>query len=118
MNAGIVVAIIVILEVFSGRPNPEWTLTPAQQKEFERQLAILPVLGGRSADPEEQLGYHGFKLRGLEDPIRVYCGEVSRGRETLADPGRKLEYWLLDSGRLSLDARLVAYVEAEIARSP
>ena len=113
--AGVMMAVIVTLEVFSGRPNPEWSLAPAQSAEFERRLAALGV---GVAGQDEPLGYRGFSVRGRAAPVRVFRGQVMNGRRALADPGRGLERWLLDSGRGSIDPGLAAYVDSEIASGP
>jgi hypothetical protein len=108
-------AVIVTLEVFSGRPNPEWNLTPTQSAEFERRLAALPA---GIAGPDEPLGYRGFSVRGRAAPVRVFRGQVMNGDQLLADPGRRLERWLLDSGRSSIDPGLAAHIDSEIAAGP
>jgi hypothetical protein len=116
--AVIVLALVVTLDVFSGRPNPEWALTPAEGVEFERRLAVLPPLSVAPADQAQPLGYRGFDVRGCPTPVRVFRGLVVNGGQTFADPGRRLERWLLDSGRGSLDPSLAAYVDSEISSGP
>jgi hypothetical protein len=111
-------ALIVTLEVFSGRPNPEWTLTPADSAEFERQLAALAPLAPAPAAPEQPLGYSGFSVRGRATPVQVFQGVVVNGAQALADPGRGLEHWLLNTGRGLLDPGLATYVDSEIASGP
>src|SRR5579872_1019717 len=112
--AGIAMVMVVTLEVFSGRPNPEWDLAPAQRADFERRMAALPALTVGISGPDEPLGYRGFSVRGLEAPIRVFHGQVINGPQALADPGRRLERWLLDSGRSTIDPTLATYVDTEI----
>ncbi len=114
--AGVVMAVIVTLEVFSGRPNPEWSLAPAQSAEFEQRLAALPAADIAGLD--DPLGYRGFSVRGRVSPVRVFRGQVMNGQQALADPGRRLERWLLDSGRGSIDPGLAAHVDLEIASGP
>ena len=81
----------------------------------ERRLAALGV---GVAGQDEPLGYRGFSVRGRAAPVRVFRGQVMNGRRALADPGRGLERWLLDSGRGSIDPGLAAYVDSEIASGP
>lgn len=102
----------VELDIFSGRPNPHWNLTTAQQTELQTALAALPVTG--SAVPENDgLGYRGFRV---SDPantgrcIVAYAGyvTVSQGgwNEARKDEARTIERWLLDSGAPYLDSTL------------
>jgi len=52
----------VELDVFSGRPNPRWTLSPAQRADLIDQLraGTIPLLAADSG--ESRLGYRGFIL--------------------------------------------------------
>jgi hypothetical protein len=116
--AGIMLALIVTLDVFSGRPNPEWTLTPAESAEFERRLAALSPVSVAPAGRTQPLGYRGFEVRGRPMLVRVFHGEAVNGGLALVDPGRGLERWLLDSGRGNLDPNLAAYVDSQISSGP
>jgi hypothetical protein len=108
--------VIVTLETFSGRPNPEWSLAPPQIVEFERRLdGLRPVSGGGAADQDEPLGYRGFTVRDGDAPVSVFRGRVTKGRKALADPGRQFERWLLHTGVDSLAPGLTDYVNSEIA---
>jgi hypothetical protein len=67
----------VELDVFSGRPNPRWTVAGPRAAEVSRRLPDAPV----DAKPIEPpgLGYRGFLLgRGLRE-IRVFGGVVAFG---------------------------------------
>jgi hypothetical protein len=116
-------AVLVTLEVFSGRPNPHWSLTETQQAEFDRRVAGAPVVARNAPIPAKPLGYRGLRAR-VDTPgaataeIRVYKGKIGGRGELREDPGRALEQWLLDTGRTSLSASLVAHVNAEIASAP
>jgi hypothetical protein len=95
----------VELDVFSGRPNPQWT-TAADQ--------IAPLLPGADARPlaapaePPGLGYRGFLLTissaetGVPTVYRVYGREVSVGagneRTSFVDE-KGLEAWLLEDAR-------------------
>jgi hypothetical protein len=114
--AGVVMTIVVTLDVFSGRPDPHWNLPAAQNTEFERRLAALPP--APVAQPDTPLGYRGFTVSGRPEPVQVFRGRVTAGQKTLADPGRDLERWLLDTGRNSIDSSLAGYVGSEIASGP
>jgi hypothetical protein len=60
------------LDVFSGRPNPTWSLTSAEADALETRLADLPRAAGPV--PEGTLGYRGFIVR--DGILRI---EIGRG---------------------------------------
>jgi hypothetical protein len=72
---------MVQLDIYSGRPNPTWTLSPAQTEEIGRMLVGLPRAAG--APPEPGLGYRGFLLTnpertaGLPAQVRVAAGTIT-----------------------------------------
>src|SRR5690349_428791 len=108
-------ALIVTLDVYSGRPNPQWTLAPAESTEFQRRLAALHPLAGDAAEPAAPLGYRGLEVQGGPAPVRVFRGRVTVGGQDFADPRRELERWLIDSGRGSVDPALISYIDSETA---
>ncbi len=81
---------IVELDVFSGRPNPTWSLSAEQAKELREALQDLPPVDKPA--PENALGYRGFLLSnpdragGLAPHIRICAGIV-----TMTD-GHELSY--------------------------
>jgi hypothetical protein len=110
----------VELDIFSGRPNPEWRLTPADAVSLDQKLAALPVAApGQLANP---LGYRGFivRLRTADDEttVTVQNGTVrtTRTGDTVhhQDPDRALERWLLTTGRPTLAQDLFTLVEREL----
>jgi hypothetical protein len=105
----------VELDVFSGRPNPTWTLSD------EQTLALGELLGGlehtgRSAARFDGLGYRGFLVQLAAPESRtisnLYAGngmvEIETGGEkiTYLDPDLRVEKWLLESGKPYLEAGL------------
>lgn len=46
----------VEIDVFSGRPNPSWALSPAEAGDLAARLRDLP----REGRPRPRLGYRGF----------------------------------------------------------
>jgi len=70
----------VELDVYSGRPNPTWSLSADEAKTIARVLKDLPRAA--SAMPEG-LGYRGFVLRMSEPPgtelesVRVSAGVIT-----------------------------------------
>lgn len=69
-------AMTVELDVFSGRPNPTWTLSEKESTELLNLLKSLPA--AKESNEEDGLGYRGFILsdfkvtEGLPATIRVY----------------------------------------------
>lgn len=113
----------VELDVFSGRPNPQWELTPQEAVEFLNLFRALleHKVEGRI---REGLGYRGFIVVEKEKSIEGYdeiliCNELAvarRGRESrqFADKDRKLEQWLLQTGKGRLDSSLFQQILSEI----
>lgn len=97
----------VRLLIFSGRPDPEWSLDEGQLKELTELLTA--ALGGQKIHPppEGGLGYRGFLLRDV--PVDDKPSEVSvfrrviterrRGRETHWLDTSGVEDWLLEVAR-------------------
>ena len=102
------------LDVFSGRPNPEWTLTAAEAAELETMAAALPIADA-PPPPFEGLGYRGIVARYPADPgwslvayrdtVRIRTLEGSEVRE---DPDARVERWLISTAGDAVDAGLLA----------
>lgn len=98
--------LVVQADVFSGLPNPEWSLEPGETGEFRHLFARLRA-ADRSGRLYDGLGYRGFVVFGTEwvlpgcDEIRVQAGQVvahcGSGDRWYADPDRALERWLARS---------------------
>jgi hypothetical protein len=71
----------VQLDVFSGRPNPHWTLTAERAEEVGQLLRDLEP--AERAEPPG-LGYRGFLLTSAEAKASVFGGVVgiTRGDDT------------------------------------
>lgn len=66
--------LLVELNVFSGRPNPHWTLAGEPLAEIVRRVrAGAPT----DASPPTRLGYRGFVLRAGGERALVFDGVVS-----------------------------------------
>jgi hypothetical protein len=97
----------VELDVFSGRPNPAWDLSPDEEAELARLIAGLPP-SRRSLD-EGGLGYRGFVIRAttgaearMPDEVRVHHGVVrvsEGGRVRNHEDTHGLERWLQEQAR-------------------
>lgn len=95
----------VTLDVFSGRPNPSWTLSPDEEADLARRLSGLPP--SEAPPAAEDLGYRGFTLsgapvlEGMASDIRIANGVVTVSGEDvrhLVDVAG-IEHWLADQAR-------------------
>jgi hypothetical protein len=89
----------VVLEIFSGRPDPSWPLDTQRTAELSRRLESLPA-ARESALPEgAPLGYRGLHVSFTEGTegriVEVRRGFVADRRRILEDRGRTVERWLL-----------------------
>ena len=94
----------VELDLFSGRANPSWQLSPDEAAELVRRLANLSVAGNAAA--QDVLGYRGLLISGLgKRPVRSVrvrdgmvsveaSGDVRHYRDT-----ENIERWLLEKTR-------------------
>jgi len=116
-------SVTVTLGIYSGRPDPTWTLTDVQVAALVGQLASLTVTNG--VPPQGGLGYHGFSMlvheAGKADrTVVAYRGAVTSPGDAPGtyrdDPQRTVEQALLQTGRSHLAATEVSVVEADLAR--
>ncbi len=120
-------AVQVEVDVYSGRPNPRWTLSGDASAEVMRRLRALAREDGRAAQPDG-LGYRGMLVHVNPAPpdlcatIRVAAGfaccepsstardsgDASRSSASVCrrDVNRDVERWLIASGDRELDAAL------------
>jgi len=68
-------AIIAIVDMYSGRPNPSWELNEPQVEEFRRMLESSRATEPPSGQPFDGLGYRGVQIlnrdREADLPYRV-----------------------------------------------
>jgi len=110
----------VELDIFSGMPNPTWILTDAETDSFVKQLAALPQTSARELSGN--LGYRGFIVEcaqgGNTQLIRVQKGtvQISEGATNVyaSDKDRRLERWLLNTGKPHLDNELFQMAEQDV----
>ena len=98
---------IVRLLIYSGRPDPEWTLGVDRLEELLQRLKS--VVGNEKTNPPPQrgLGYGGFLVRnvavgGRASEFRVFRGVISEGAGRRTNDWRDtqdVEQWLLDEAR-------------------
>lgn len=96
----------VALGLYSGRPDPEWTLTAEQVAALDEALTALPDSTG--SPPAGGLGYHGFTIMRPGSTLVAYLGAVAppgNGPRTMkADPTRSIERYLLETSRAHVTA--------------
>ncbi|MEJ2625777.1 MAG: hypothetical protein P8Z80_14920 [Pseudolabrys sp.] len=103
------------MDVFSGRPNPSWTLTPAQGArvlELLRAVRDLPTLHKRDALAAPGLGYRGLIVRisvgATTENWHLGQRVAEFGDRLYPDDGRHIEEYLLDTMPLDLRAQFAA----------
>src|SRR5580698_3774520 len=94
----------ITLNVYSGLPNPTWSLTDQQEMDLQVQLEKFDVpTAEKSPGASGLLGYRGFTLsRNVNSPYgplssHLHAGilDLGPGELNLAAPNRALEEWLL-----------------------
>jgi hypothetical protein len=112
----------VMLQVFSGRPNPEWQLSDAQSRELRERLdAIRSTSFEKPSGIIGGLGYTGFSLTSnqedsIEPQVFVHDDLIDLGPKNVSLRGsnRDLENWLLGTAGDSVDPEVRRYVQEQI----
>lgn len=86
------------LDVFSGRPNPSWTLDDDAAAELLARLGDAP-----RPPPPGHLGYRGFLVHRSDVPSTVHV-----------HGDQALERWLLASGGAHVPSEVLAHVRERI----
>jgi hypothetical protein len=102
-------SIVVTVDLFSGRPNPSWTLAPRHREELSTRLGASRPDPSPVEEVDSKLGYRGFVLTWSTGPDSVQRLRIREGRAYLTtdtaspveecrfrDEGRELEAWLLE----------------------
>ena len=115
---------VVRLQVFSGRPDPTWEISPEQ---MEALAALVDTLTPGVPAPQDEargLGYRGFSVEhlthpALGDPLLAVQGMVQQGQGANArwhaDPHHFVELLLLESGQAVLDPALYHIMKTMLA---
>jgi hypothetical protein len=115
-------SLIITLHVFSGKPNPEWPLSDAEEAEFNERLSrIMETARTSNLKPAGvigDLGYRGFTARDRSGfrVVRIHAGVIDPGLQssTLLTEDRELERWLLVSGEMSLKNGVSEHVQRQL----
>lgn len=79
----------VELDMFSGRPNPEWEVSAAVEQELAQLESGLRA--SQHAMPLPAFGYRGFVYREGRDARRAFDGTLTRAEQSFEDPERHIE---------------------------
>lgn len=105
--------------MFSGQPNPSFTLDPAYAEEFARQLAVLSEAPPGVTPCGDGLGYRGLRVEGPAGAT-ICAGLVEirdgRGSRYLADPNRNVERWLIEAAAGQLPRGILEVLRQELER--
>lgn len=109
------------LDVFSGFPNPTWSLSNVETEQLQVMLSELSSsLEQTFPDP---LGYRGiliYEVRNKNEVVgwRIWNGfivkQTNDGNTYYFDEDRKVEHWLLQTGKPHITPDLYSTIEAEI----
>jgi hypothetical protein len=90
--------VTVELDIFSGRPNPSWTLAAPERDEFLRQLSVPRQEGPPSRDLPG-LGYRGFAVHvtrdGKSQDFNIRPGWIETGGQHFIDGDHAVEKYLI-----------------------
>jgi hypothetical protein len=116
----------VTLNIYSGRPNPQWALTDAQESSFLSQLdQIRKTTLTKPSGVLPRLGYRGFHVRrstqAPQGPLSVLVHDqiVDLGQtepSKIAD-NRDLEQWLLETATVEIPPQVRSAVTDDLNRS-
>lgn len=106
-------AATVEVDLYSGRPNPSWSLTPEEVAQLIKRIDGLAPAD--EVEPPAQLGYRGLRFRLYAGGREIASAESfdghlrfkdPEGLRHLADPGGEVERWLLETGRGKIEPQV------------
>jgi hypothetical protein len=90
---------VVTLGIYSGRPDPTWTLTSVEALTLSNMFASLANVTG--TPPVGGLGYHGFTIVAPWGTVIAYHGAIAAPgeglRAVMSNPTRSVERFLLET---------------------
>src|SRR3954462_9845934 len=91
---------IVTLNIFSGRPNPQWILDDAAAAELRDRITFRPtVTAAAPPGSVRELGYRGLEVRfdNASEPIHIHGGVVGTlaASPNAVDADRSIEKFLI-----------------------
>jgi len=115
-------SLTVTLNVFSGRPNPVWTVPEGASEELNSRIAAITTTSNlKPAGVVAGLGYRGFSVRRNEEsqPIYIHGGIVdpSPTSPTLIASDREIETWLLSTAGSQIGDDVKAHVQESLQSS-
>ena len=106
-------AATVEVDLYSGRPNPSWSLTPDEVAQLVKRVDGLAPAD--EVEPPGRLGYRGLRFRLYAQGREVASAEsfdghlrfqAPEGPRHLADPGGEVERWLLETGQGKIEPQV------------
>lgn len=120
-------AATVEVDLYSGRPNPAWSLTPDEVAQLvERVDRVDGLAPADEAEPPGRLGYRGLRFRLHAGGREIASGasfdghlrlQDSAGSRHLADPGGEVERWLLATGEGKIEPQIYQALRNEAESS-
>lgn len=105
-------AIDVVADVYSGRPNPSWRLSESAEALWRRAMAETSTGTPESAPPLPKLGYRGLRVLDGDRETVVLGGFLRNATGTRVDSGRRLERWLIGTAADTLTPDALETLEA------
>lgn len=106
----------VILDIFSGMPNPNWDLSQQQRDEFLKKISLLPTT--EKFQNDNGLDYRGFIVEEKLKRFEVKDGLVKVVQNNtvymLEDKEYNIELWLLNTAPNNIDQSLLKMVKEKI----
>jgi hypothetical protein len=112
----------VELEIFSGRPNPRFALSPTDARIVTDLCESLPAGAGAASPAQDGLGYRGFRIldseSALEAIVQGTAVQIRKGTaatlDVKFDDDRRLELALLRISKSHLSPEIYAYLESQV----
>jgi len=116
---------VVSVQIFSGRPDPAWTLPEDSKAELEEQLGALWESTSSASPPDGGLGFRGIAVSNVATPFgqasavilgvdAVYLTLINGDTKVLDDPESSSIRVLLPDIEVNVDPGLVSEIEAAL----